>query len=418
MSDSTHLNLPFIAAAQAQKHVTHNEALTVLDALVQLMVLDRDRASPPASPAEGDRHIIAGAAVDDWAGKDGHIAVWQGGGWVYYPPNAGWLAWVAAENTLVAWTGSEWSGSLLGVLQNMSLLGVNATADATNRLSIAAEAVLFNNDGNGIQAKLNKNASSDTASVLFQTGWSGRAEFGTSGDDDWHVKVSPDGSIWHEALIADRSNGAVRLPAGKLGIGADPGTNTLMVGGTTSLQEASGVVRQTVRSTDSTAISLLAAHADGVWSSSYYNFNRSRGSYSSESAVASPDVLGAVDFYGYDGSDYRLGSRIICRVSGTVSGGVVPAKLGFFTTPPGGAQAERLTLLEGGNVGIGVSAPQTKLHVDGPIRCKSYTVGTAPSASAAGAGAQIYVSDETGGGVPAFSDGSNWRRVTDRAVIS
>lgn len=54
----------------------------------------------------------------------------------------------------------------------------------------------------------------------------------------------------------------------------------------------------------------------------------------------------------------------------------------------------------------------------GFLKSASYTVGTVPSASAAGAGAQIYVSDESGGAVPAFSDATNWRRVTDRAVIS
>lgn len=54
----------------------------------------------------------------------------------------------------------------------------------------------------------------------------------------------------------------------------------------------------------------------------------------------------------------------------------------------------------------------------GPIRCKSYTVGTVPSASTSGAGATIYVSNESGGAVLAFSDATNWRRVTDRAIIS
>lgn len=46
----------------------------------------------------------------------------------------------------------------------------------------------------------------------------------------------------------------------------------------------------------------------------------------------------------------------------------------------------------------------------------SYTVGTLPSASPAGK--QIYVSDESGGAVPAFSDGANWRRVTDRSIVT
>jgi len=51
MSDATtHLLLPYILAAQAHKHVTHNEALRILDGLVQLSVLDRDLAAPPGSP--------------------------------------------------------------------------------------------------------------------------------------------------------------------------------------------------------------------------------------------------------------------------------------------------------------------------------------------------------------------------------
>lgn len=48
----------------------------------------------------------------------------------------------------------------------------------------------------------------------------------------------------------------------------------------------------------------------------------------------------------------------------------------------------------------------------------SYTVGTVPSAATAGASALIYVSNESGGAVHAFSDGTNWRRVTDRNIIS
>ena len=46
----------------------------------------------------------------------------------------------------------------------------------------------------------------------------------------------------------------------------------------------------------------------------------------------------------------------------------------------------------------------------------SYTVSTLPSAAVAGG--MIYVTNETGGPVPAFSDGTNWRRVTDRAIVT
>ncbi len=54
---------------------------------------------------------------------------------------------------------------------------------------------------------------------------------------------------------------------------------------------------------------------------------------------------------------------------------------------------------------------------NGRIVHKSYTVSTAPDAST-NTGIQIYVSDDVGGATLAFSDGTNWRRVQDRAIIS
>ena len=46
----------------------------------------------------------------------------------------------------------------------------------------------------------------------------------------------------------------------------------------------------------------------------------------------------------------------------------------------------------------------------------SYTTSTLPSASIAGS--MIFVTNESGGSVPAFADGTNWRRVTDRAIVT
>lgn len=54
--------------------------------------------------------------------------------------------------------------------------------------------------------------------------------------------------------------------------------------------------------------------------------------------------------------------------------------------------------------------------INGQVAAKSYTVATLPSAAIAGQ--VIYVSDEIGGAVLAFSDGTSWRRVTDRAIVS
>ena len=59
MSDTLNLALPYLAASQAQKHVTHNEALTLLDGLVQLSVKSRVVAAPPGSPIDGDRYQLS-----------------------------------------------------------------------------------------------------------------------------------------------------------------------------------------------------------------------------------------------------------------------------------------------------------------------------------------------------------------------
>jgi hypothetical protein len=74
MTKTTNLALPFIDAAQAQKHVTHNEALQLLDALVQLSAIARDQTAPPASPAEGERYLVGAGATGAFAGKDLQIA--------------------------------------------------------------------------------------------------------------------------------------------------------------------------------------------------------------------------------------------------------------------------------------------------------------------------------------------------------
>jgi len=99
----------------------------------------------------------------------------------------------------------------VGIMNGATAVGVNATADATNRLSVNSTAVLFNHAGAGTQLKANKNASGDTVSHLFQTAFSSRAEFGLIGDNDFTLKVSSNGSAFTTALIAANTDGALRV---------------------------------------------------------------------------------------------------------------------------------------------------------------------------------------------------------------
>ena len=110
MSDSTHLALPFLEAAQAQKHVTVNDALTRLDALVHLAVESASLSIPPGSPGAGDRWIVAGGATGDWAGEEGKLAAWIDGAWVIFNPQDGWQAWVKDAQNWLIYSGGAWAG--------------------------------------------------------------------------------------------------------------------------------------------------------------------------------------------------------------------------------------------------------------------------------------------------------------------
>ena len=208
---SATLSLPYLMPAQAQKHVTHNDALDRLDLVVQLVVSEFDAANPPTNATEGDCYAIGQTPTGDWVGNAEQLAVFQNGGWVYVIPQNGWLA-TTESGDIRLYSGGTWVDARnQAALHNLPELGINASADSTNRLSISSDAVLLNHAGAGHQVKVNKATPADTASLLFQSNWSGRAEMGLAGTDNFAVKVSADGSTWTTALSVEAANGNVTL---------------------------------------------------------------------------------------------------------------------------------------------------------------------------------------------------------------
>lgn len=351
MTTTPNLQLPYLAAGQAQKHVTVNEALRILDALAQIAVLSRNGAAPPATPADGACYIVAPSATGAWAGHAGKIAAFRDGGWSFLVPREGWIAWVSDEDKLYAYDGTAWA-SVQSSVAGGATFGVNATADTTNRLSVASPATLLSHEGAGHQVKVNKAAAANTATLLFQNGFSGRAEIGLAGDDNLRFKVSADGAAWSEAMAIDRTNA-------RIGIGVDP-SERLHVKGNLRLQDSAAFIGF-YNSTGSVRTGYFQAHATAGF---YFAMEQNLPMY-------------------------------------------------FYTN-----NALRIAVKESGEVGIGTASPTTRLHVDGTLRVGNYSMASLPSASTSGAGSMIYISNESGGAVLAFSDGASWRRVTDRAVVS
>ncbi|MEI9989905.1 MAG: DUF2793 domain-containing protein [Rhizomicrobium sp.] len=412
MSDTTpRLGLPTLPPTPVQPHVTHNEALLQLDALVFARFLDRDLTAPPASPADGDTYLVHATGAGDWTGQDGQIAYAVDGGWRFVVPFTGLAALVVDEARLVVFTGAAWVdyASILN-LQNVPLLGVNTTADATNKLAAKSSAILFDNVGGGVQAKLNKHASGDTASLLYQTNYSGRAELGLAGDDHLHVKVSPDGSAWQDALT-------VRADTGRIGINTTNPGSLLELHVDGSVPDASWYsADDLVIVKESNGIGLSGFVASTANKRMVFGGRRARGTLAAPAAVASGDWTFSLLGSGYDGAAQRSTAAITFGVDGIVASGALPQRI-TFETGTGATRAERVRINATGELGVGKTATAgILLDVNGPVGVASYTVAALPSP--AQAGQIVYVGNESGGAVLAFSDGANWRRVTDRAVVS
>ena len=227
MTNTPLLALPLLAAAQAQKHVTLNEALLLLDGLAQIAVKEHNRVMPPDRPEAGDRYLIGSNPGGAFAGKANMLASFDGYAWNYTQPRPGFLIYVASESKLYVHDGTALRSlrDVSSAIDTLSRLGIGTGADANNVLSVKGASALYSAIGSGeggsgsFRFTLNKETPAAILSQLYQTNWSGRAETGLVGDDHYRIKVSPDGASWFESFVVDSASGAVRFPSGIASIG-------------------------------------------------------------------------------------------------------------------------------------------------------------------------------------------------------
>ncbi|MBK8458559.1 MAG: DUF2793 domain-containing protein [Phyllobacteriaceae bacterium] len=220
MERTSHLDIPLIMPSQAQKHVTHNEAISRLDVLVNCAAKSRQLTAPPAAPAEGDRYLVAQNPNGVWAGREGALAAFQAGGWEFLQPGAGWVVYVEDEDAVLLHDGGGWKphAETIARINHVERFGLATEADVANPLSARLNAASFAalpaaEGGSGdIRFALNAEDDAHTASILFKTGWSGRAEMGLAGSEDFVLKASANGAVWANALIVDHETGGIEMP--------------------------------------------------------------------------------------------------------------------------------------------------------------------------------------------------------------
>ena len=103
MSDAktARLALPMLAAGQAQKEVTHNEALVLIDSLLAPTSQGVPQNAAPPAPASGQCWLVGGAPTGLWAGRAHALASWTEAGWRFVDLPVG-------SEVLVASNGQRW----------------------------------------------------------------------------------------------------------------------------------------------------------------------------------------------------------------------------------------------------------------------------------------------------------------------
>ncbi len=153
--------LPLLQVAQAQKEVTHNEAIAGIDALLHLAVETSTLAAPPAAPVAGQAWIVAAAPSGIWTGRAGQVASFGSGGWRYTVAREGCVAWLRdvqrfAVRTAVGWTDDGWPVAGVRIGTRLALSGAapvvtppagGATIDTEARAAIAALAAALQAQG-------------------------------------------------------------------------------------------------------------------------------------------------------------------------------------------------------------------------------------------------------------------------------
>jgi hypothetical protein len=101
-------SFPYLAAAQAQKDATHNEALALVDLAANPSALALGLDTPPPAPVPGQCWIVGSAPTGAWTGRAGALAGWTAGGWRFLAPIEGMRVWIAGARLWAVRDGGAW----------------------------------------------------------------------------------------------------------------------------------------------------------------------------------------------------------------------------------------------------------------------------------------------------------------------
>lgn len=109
------LGAPELVSAQATPETTVNEQIRYVEqGAGHFIFKDRDLATPPGSPADGDCYLVAGSPTGAWTGQAGKIAFYLSTAWVFVTVKEGFRAYVNDEDIEIVYNGSAWASPAFG----------------------------------------------------------------------------------------------------------------------------------------------------------------------------------------------------------------------------------------------------------------------------------------------------------------
>lgn len=429
------LSLPYIMPAQAQKHVTHNEALAKLDVIVQLSVLSMNLMSPPEVRSNGDTFIVASNGQNEWLNKDAQIALWDDETWTFFTPLHGWLCWNQDNKAIYVFNNETWMVASNST-DNLTQVGVNADSDETNRLTVKSDAVLLSHDdvspGNGdMRLVLNKASDENIAGIVFQNQYEGRAEITLGSEEDLSFRVSEDGSNWYDAMRIDSQNKNIVLPDefAQFGININEPDHSFHVNKSQpSRLTAAFAMTGWARSGPS------PADGDEGGVGLYLNYNQPG---NRQFALCDTTTGNGVRFFG-TGFDAitNFGNRADVTIGTYTNGAHVGLSIGgtqFSVSNQFGTSTKTVFEVAGKTDQEGDLFRVTKAHgtqngdaltikanghsiLGAPLALALVSVASLPDEVATGA--ITFCTDATDGAQPIYYDGINWRKMRDGDIVS
>lgn len=252
MNETQNLKLPLLRQGQLNKDITVNEALTLIDSILNSGLESLNPFNiPPSDLEDGTLILVGNNPLESFEGFENTIAFYNNG-WNFLKPKEGLILWVkdikalsvfdgknfikinapaglqqenslieriealekkldqGLKNQILSHNGQSFAPS--SIISEVDAIGINSKADTVrNKLSVKSDSNLFTTETGDTRFILNKENERNTASFLFQTNWQGRAEFGSIGNDNFILKVSKDGISWIEVFEVDALTGKINF---------------------------------------------------------------------------------------------------------------------------------------------------------------------------------------------------------------